>query len=97
MEDWDVKGISFLRKEGRFASFLLDLPKEIAWTTRKELCGMVLRNKGDEWILVVKATQKGKSFVHFIHGEDWVDCFRKLWVVNNRDLWSWKPDRYSTP
>ena len=97
MEDWDVKGIWVHGKEGRFSAFLLDLEKEVAWKTRKTVTGLVLRQREEDWLLVLKASDKKGQWVQFVEGSDFVDCFRSLWVINNRQMWAWKPDRFYSP
>ena len=72
----------------------LDLPKELAWQSGRELTGLSCSKRSEGWLLVLRAVKKGRKEVAFVGGRDYAECWENaIWGVENGGL-RWRDDRY---
>lgn len=74
--------------------FLAELDKELAWACGVAFSGYSLRDKGDEWLLVVTGVRKKLPVVAFVGGREPIECYRNLWYLLHKGALAWRPDKY---
>lgn len=74
--------------------FIAEIEEELAWATRRKLEGLNFYRKDNEWLMIVKATRKGKREVTFIAGPDIVSCYRQFYRLLKIGRLRWKEDKY---
>lgn len=60
-----------------------------------KLDGFSFREKGPQWVLVLKMEQDGIRRVGFVNGSTPIRCIQKLQVLVRSDEWPIYPDRYA--
>lgn len=75
--------------------FIGELEEVLAWETGKELTGVNVRKKADQWLLVLKGRQNGVNYVSFHGGGTILDCYRGLWKKVHTNSIGWAQDKYS--
>lgn len=81
--------------ENRATWFLLDIEKELAWATNATFRGLTLKDQGDGFLLVIRATKSKKPVVAFIGARTVLQCLEILASMAYYDQLEWKPDKYA--
>lgn len=75
---------------------LASLSEQLAWHDGAVLTGINVKEDGEGFFVILKATSQGKPVVHFTGGRTFFDAVEAiLWEVQH-GLLNWRPDRYAS-
>lgn len=96
IKDYGVSEITVRGQRGMAALglFIAELNKELAWGASVDLTGYSLRDKGDEWLLVVTGLHRKRAVVCFVGGREPLECYRNLWYLLHKGALAWRDDKY---
>jgi len=75
---------------------IANLDELLPWLEARQLASISIRNKGDEWLLIVRAWYGRKPQVAFVGADNPEECLVTLAHMVLFGLLTWKPDKYTT-
>lgn len=75
---------------------LTSLQAHLPWLAARELTGVNIKRREEDWILVLKARRKTKHQVCFFTGDSIEDCLVNMAHGLLWDLATWKEDKWTT-
>ena len=78
------------------AEVLANIDAHLPWFCARELSGITIKRKPNEWLVVVKAMKGMKHEVAFMAGETIEEAIYALVYSVAFDLMRWREDKYTT-
>lgn len=77
----------------RWAEWSHLLPETLGWYSKATLTSLYIKKRNTDWLMVLKANKKNKTYVLFISAPSFFGLYVQLGARIQRDHMQWKPDR----